>query len=134
MKTKLTTFMVQLVLAGALFAQNAARPAPEVQQIIDQLKARGVQIQGDIRVIQGQALIVNENGIQIRPAQDTKGAAAATEPPPAALHWRNGESLSGDLEGVKDGTLFWKSPLFTGPLALDMAALKSVDFPAAAKR
>lgn len=119
---------IGVAVAGLVHAQNIKPLTPDVQKIVDKLKARGVKIQGEVALtINGQTVILNQGGVQ------APGANAAQGPGQSTLRWRNGEKLSGDLAGVKDGTLLWRSPLFTEPLALDMAALEDADFSPATK-
>jgi thiol-disulfide isomerase/thioredoxin len=119
---------IGVAVAGLLHAQNIKPLTPDVQKIVDQLKARGVKIQGEVALtINGQTVILNQSGVQ------APGATAAQVAGEATLRWRNGEKLAGELAGVKDGTLLWRSPLFAEPLALDMAALEDADFPPATR-
>ena len=37
----------------------------------------------------------------------------------AELRWRNGESLTGELSGLEEGRMIWKSSLFQSPLRLE---------------
>ncbi len=46
----------------------------------------------------------------------------------AALRWRNGESLTGELSGLEDGRMVWKSGLFQSPLRLESSRLERIDF------
>ena len=47
---------------------------------------------------------------------------------PAVLHWSSGDSLPGQLVGVANDVLTWKSPLFDTPLQLRRSALSFIQF------
>jgi len=49
----------------------------------------------------------------------------------AALHWNNGDSLSGTLLKADATSLTWQSPMFTDPLQIELSHLASINFPAA---
>lgn len=102
----------------------------ETQKLIDQLKARGVKIQGELRInVNGQVVVVKDGGETQVTTPSTGTSAALQGPAHSSLRWRNGEKLTGELAGVKDGRLLWWSPSFAQPLSLDMTALKGVDLP-----
>ncbi len=106
-------------------------PAADVQKVIEQMRLRGVQIQGEVRLtINGQTVILSENGVQAVESTPADAKDSAKNITPATLRWRNGETLTGTLSEVKDGTLLWLTSLFSQPLALDMAALKDVELSA----
>lgn len=111
--------------------------AVDAQKILEQLKAGGVKIQGELRLnVNGQMVVVKDGGqIQVTPAAPSTSPRGANSAPPlqgpahSTLRWRNGETLTGELAGVKDGHLQWWSPSFSAPFSLDMAVLKGIDFP-----
>ena len=47
----------------------------------------------------------------------------------AALHWNNGDSLSGTLLKADETSLTWHSPMFSDPLRIESSYLASINFP-----
>src|SRR5947208_1109505 len=83
---------IGVTVAGLVHAQNAKPLTPDVQKIVDQLKARGVQIQGEVSLtINGQTVTLDQSGAQAPGVTPAQGSGQAT------LRWRNGEKLVGDL-------------------------------------
>ncbi|HIM30462.1 MAG TPA: hypothetical protein EYG57_13065, partial [Planctomycetes bacterium] len=57
-------------------------------------------------------------------------AAIADEASPrkATLHWVNGDSLPGELQGANDQHLLWNTKVFLEPVAIDYRVLQHVEF------
>jgi thiol-disulfide isomerase/thioredoxin len=57
-------------------------------------------------------------------------AAVADEASPrkATLHWVNGDSLPGELQGANDQHLLWNTKVFLEPVAIDYRVLQHVEF------
>ena len=110
-----------LALCGAVLV--------EARQVEVQVQNGNLQLLGGARVnINGGVIIVNSSGPVPNPGG---GAAPSTVQGPGTggtLHWRNGETLRGELVGVKDGLLSWWSPLFAEPLSLDPGVLRAAVF------
>jgi len=56
---------------------------------------------------------------------------APAPPGSAVLHWKNGETIRGDIATASPTGLTWKTPLFEDPLQLEWHVLDRIDWPQA---
>jgi len=72
--------------------------------------------------------IVNGGGGAIQFNTISPQPAASDPPGSPVLHWKNGESLGGELLGASPTGPTWKNPFFEDPLQLDWQALDRIDW------
>jgi peroxiredoxin len=57
------------------------------------------------------------------------GAAETPASSSGTLHWKNGETLSGDIVATSNDSVSWKSPFFEEPLQLRWNVVDKIDWP-----
>jgi peroxiredoxin len=76
----------------------------------------------------GGGTIVITGGGSIRFNGASSQSASSGPPGPPTLHWKNGETLSGEMVAASPAALTWKNPFFEDPLQLDWQVLDRIDW------
>jgi peroxiredoxin len=77
----------------------------------------------------GDVITIGPVGSDPAPTSSPNPAPNPAPPATGILHWKNGETLVGDIATASGDSLNWKTPLFEDPLQLEWQVLDRIEWP-----